>query len=236
MDRITTITLDLDDTLWPIHPVIARAERELRAWLKVHYPRVPELFGQDETLRLRKQVVVEFEDRSHDLTFLRKTVLGRMASAAGYDEEMVELAFDQFNTVRNDVELFPEAHAALTRLQASYTIIAVTNGNADLSRIGIKHLFDGEISAARAGAAKPARAIFEQALAIGGSAPQQTLHVGDHPHHDILGARRAGLRTAWINRDNVPWPQDDPLPDHTVRHMGELADLLTLSSAATTDD
>jgi putative hydrolase of the HAD superfamily len=36
---IAAITLDLDDTLWPIEPVIARAEERLDAWLKIHCPR-----------------------------------------------------------------------------------------------------------------------------------------------------------------------------------------------------
>ena len=33
------LTLDLDDTLWPIWPTIARAEQALQDWLRQHAPR-----------------------------------------------------------------------------------------------------------------------------------------------------------------------------------------------------
>ena len=53
MQNIRTITLDLDDTLWAIGPVIARAERRLQDWLSANYPRVPECFSRDEIFALK---------------------------------------------------------------------------------------------------------------------------------------------------------------------------------------
>ncbi len=50
MQGIRTITLDLDDTLWAIGPVIRRAERELSAWLAENYPRIPEMFDTDAVI------------------------------------------------------------------------------------------------------------------------------------------------------------------------------------------
>ena len=38
--RVRAITLDLDDTLWPIEPVMLRAEQRLDAWLRTHCPPV----------------------------------------------------------------------------------------------------------------------------------------------------------------------------------------------------
>ena len=37
-DRVRAITLDLDDTLWPIWPTIARAEGALQQWLADNAP------------------------------------------------------------------------------------------------------------------------------------------------------------------------------------------------------
>ena len=37
--RIQAISLDLDDTLWPVWPTIERAERALHDWLQRHAPR-----------------------------------------------------------------------------------------------------------------------------------------------------------------------------------------------------
>ncbi len=226
MNGIRTITLDLDDTLWEIHPVIRRAERVLREWMAEHYPRVVDQFAREDVMQLRKQVVAEFEDRAHDLTFIRRTVLARMSDAAGYDAVFVDEAFEVFDRERNTLDLFPEVLPALKSLSQRYTLVAVTNGNARLDRIGIGDLFDAYVSARTAGAAKPARVIFDAAVDAGGASRHQTLHVGDHPEYDVDGARAAGLRTAWMNRNGHAWPQDFELPNVVVSDLMQLNRLL----------
>jgi putative hydrolase of the HAD superfamily len=172
--------------------------------------------------------MVEFIDRAHDLTFLRHTVLGRIGVAAGYGSDFIEEAFSVFDEVRNDVELFPEVIPTLEALGERFQIIAVTNGNANLETIGIRHLFDGVITAAMAGAAKPASQVFEMAVRAGGASKAETLHIGDQPLHDVEGARAAGLRTAWINRNGAEWPDEYARPDMEVVHVGEILALLTV--------
>ena len=226
MNDIRTITLDLDDTLWAIHPVIKRAEERLYAWMAERYPRITELYGAEELRQVRTEVIAEYRDRVHDLTFLRRTVLTRIGEAAGYDAAYVDDAFAVFDEARNDVALFPEARPALVALSQRFTLIAVTNGNANLEKIGIRDLFDGVVSAAMAGAAKPARPIFDMAVAAGGASAEQTLHVGDHPLYDVHGARDAGLRAVWVNRNGDTWPDEYHPPDAEVQHVGEIHDLL----------
>jgi len=226
VNGIRTITLDLDDTLWEIHPVIRRAETALRDWLDTKYPRITERFAPEDMLDLRRQVVEEQPSMSHDLTHLRRTVLLRASKAAGYEQFLVDEAFAVFDAVRNDVTLFPEARPTLLALRERYVLVAVTNGNANLERIGIHDLFDGVVSAAMAGAAKPARPIFDAAVAAGGASATETLHVGDHPLYDVHGARQAGLRTVWVNRNGDDFPDDYDAPDAEVRHVGELLALL----------
>ena len=226
MRGIRTITIDLDDTLWPIAPVIARAEKRMRTWLAEHYPRVTELFTPEAMMELRNEVVVEYADQIHDLAFLRRTVLGRVSKAAGYGTEMVDDAFAIFNEERNSVDVFPDVRPTLTRLGGSYTLIALTNGNADLAKIGLRDLFDDVISAAKTGAAKPARKIFDEAVRAGGAGHAETLHVGDHPEHDVHGARQAGLRAVWVNRNGHDWPEDLPAPDGVIEEIAALAALL----------
>ena len=68
-----------------------------------------------------------------------------------------------------------------------FHLIAGTNGNANLEVIGIRHLFDHVVTAAMAGAAKPAAQVFELAVEVGGADKQQTLHVGDHPMNTTDG-------------------------------------------------
>jgi FMN phosphatase YigB (HAD superfamily) len=81
VNNIRTITIDLDDTLWEIHPVIKRAEARLYEWLGENYPRITQMYTPAELHDVRAQIITEFADRSHDLTFLRHTVLSRVGVA-----------------------------------------------------------------------------------------------------------------------------------------------------------
>jgi putative hydrolase of the HAD superfamily len=230
VNGIRTITLDLDDTLWDVGPVIRRAESRLREWLAERYPRIVEIHQPEDIVELRARVVAEFQDRSHDLTFIRCEVLARMGVAAGYGDGFVDEAFAVFDRERNTIELFPEVRPALESLASRYTLVAVTNGNARLERIGIDHLFHDVVSARSAGAAKPARPIFDAAVSIGGAAAHETLHVGDHPEFDVEGARAAGLRTVWLNRNGHEWPGGLEPPDRTIANLRELDELLAASA------
>lgn len=226
LNDIRAITLDLDDTLWEIAPVIRRAEDALWCWLADHCPEIPRRHTRESALALREQIVQQHADRSHDLRFLRRAVLARMATDSGYSEDIVEPAFRVFDTARNTVELFPEVVPALESLSRRFTLVALTNGNADLDVIGIRRLFAGVVTAAEAGAAKPAAAIFERAVAVAGVEPEQTVHVGDHPEIDMAGAADAGLFTVWINRAGAEWPEHLRRPHAEIVSVGELQRVL----------
>ena len=227
MHRIRAITLDLDDTLWEVGPVIRRAESELWQWLGEHYPAIGERFSPETVRELRDRVIRENWHKTHDFRYLRKMVLATMATESGYGTELVEEAFAVFDAARNRVELFPDVEPALVSLTERYVVIAVTNGNADLSRIGIRHLFDDVVTAVDAGVAKPARPIFDEAVRRAGVGADETVHVGDHPEIDIAGAADAGLRTAWVNRIDADWPEHLTPPDVTVTTVIELSEVLS---------
>lgn len=234
LHRIRAITLDLDNTLWEIEPVIHRAESLLWEWLSQHYPKIPTLFSPDDVVALREVVVEKYwKDKSHDFRFLRKKVLGMLADEAGYDQQLVEPAFQVFDDARNEVELYPDVMPDLEHLHATYTLVAVTNGNANLEAIGIRHLFHDVVTATDVGVAKPARRIFDVAIAKSGVAPDEILHVGDHPETDINGGRLAGLKTAWINRNEAEWPEHLDEPDAVVTSLPEIRDMLDRAKAPT---
>jgi putative hydrolase of the HAD superfamily len=226
LHRIRAITLDLDNTLWPIDPVIRRAEAALWEWLTDNYPRIPATVSPEALIEMREAVIEEHWEKSHDFRFLRKKVLEQVADISGYTAELVDPAFEVFDRARNEVDLYPDVMPGLENLASDFTLIAVTNGNANLEAIGLRHLFDDVVAAAEAGFAKPARQIFDQAIMRSGYSHAEILHVGDHPETDVNGAREAGLRTAWINRNGDDWPDDLPEPDAVVTTIPELHDVL----------
>jgi 2-haloalkanoic acid dehalogenase type II len=226
LKRIRAITLDLDDTLWEIGPVIQRAEATLWQWLGDNYPRIPDRWQANDLVELRASMFREFPGRVHDFRFMRKTALERMALDSGYSADLVEPAFGVFDNARNDVELYPEVEEELAWLAERFVVIAITNGNANLHTIGIADQFDDIISSVNIGVAKPARRIFDVAIERSGVSSRETLHVGDHAESDIQGARDAGMRTAWVNRNSAEWPGHLDAPDATVVSISGVRELL----------
>jgi putative hydrolase of the HAD superfamily len=78
------ISLDLDDTLWPVAPVLAAAEIALLSWLRAHHPRAVQGLDIDSMRELRARIAERFPEQRHDMTFLRRRALGEQFAAAGY--------------------------------------------------------------------------------------------------------------------------------------------------------
>ena len=228
---VRAITLDLDDTVWPIAPVIVRAEDALGAWLREHAPRTAQRWPLEAMRVLRDEVQAEHPHLAHDFTRQRLITLERMLQAAGDDVALVQPAFEAFFAARCEVEHYDDSLAALDRLAARVPLAALSNGNADLERIGLMHVFAFQLGAREHGAAKPAASIFHAACAQLQCEPAQVLHVGDDVEMDVVGAHQAGLRSCWINRADAHgkrrrWPRDDLRPDLEVPSLAALADWL----------
>ncbi|MFD0738860.1 HAD family hydrolase [Lysobacter koreensis] len=236
---VRAITLDLDDTIWPIAPVIVRAETALGDWLREHAPRTAARWPVAAMRALRDRVAAEHPQLAHDFTRQRMITLERMIGEAGDDLALVAPAFDAFFAARCDVQHYDDSLDALDRLAARVPLAALSNGNADLARIGLMHLFAFQLGAREHGAAKPAPSIFLAACRQLGCEPVQVLHVGDDVEMDVVGAHRAGLRSCWINRpdeagDTRPWPRDDLRPDLEFTTLAALADWLDAAHATDT--
>ncbi|HTN65247.1 MAG TPA: HAD family hydrolase [Burkholderiaceae bacterium] len=197
---IKAVLFDLDDTLWSIMPVIARAEIVLHDWLAVHAPAVAERFSIDILRQQRLKLMAVDPRYQIDLAALRHAALCRAFASAGEDVAKVDHAMAVFSAARNAVTPFDDVHPVLMHLRQQVLLGAITNGTADLRVIGLEHYFQASLSAPRLGCAKPGAAIFHLACDALDVAPAQALYVGDDPRLDIEGAQRAGLQTMWINR------------------------------------
>ncbi|MBK6280169.1 MAG: HAD family hydrolase [Gammaproteobacteria bacterium] len=202
--RYALITFDLDDTLWDVAPVLARAEQRVEQWMRVHCPRVPERFDRAALMDLRRRLHRERPDLQHRISELRIEAMRLALLAAGHDEasarRLAARAFAVFMEGRHDIEPFAGVDTVLDRLARHYVLGALTNGNADVFRLPLGRHFRFAFSAEALGASKPAPGHFEAALRAADVTPGRALHVGDHLEHDVLGARRAGMTAVWFNR------------------------------------
>jgi putative hydrolase of the HAD superfamily len=222
MNTPRVISLDLDDTLWPVAPVIAAAERILFSWLQASYPQTVHGHSIESMRSLRARIAAQFPERSHDLTFLRRHALAAQFGAAGYAESLADEALEVFLAERNRVEIYADVRPSLVRLRARYRLFALSNGNADLQRCGIGDLFDGHVTAIAAGAAKPDARRFAALQRVAGVSAAEVLHIGDDPVADVVGATQAGMQAVWLNRESRRWPEAFAPPARTVSTLAEI--------------
>jgi putative hydrolase of the HAD superfamily len=202
---IHALTFDLDDTLWDIGATMLRAEQKLHVWLEQHYPRIVEMYKSDQLRALRNEILEQRPDLAHDFTRLRKEGLKLAGQRSGYSDFDHEAAFEVLYRARNEVMFFEDSLPVLERLARRYVLGALSNGNADIQRVGLGHLITLAINAIEVGRLKPDPAMFEAACERLGFEPDQIVHVGDDPHSDVFGAAQVGLRTIWLNRNGKIW-------------------------------
>jgi putative hydrolase of the HAD superfamily len=228
---IRALTLDLDDTLWPIEPVMLRAEQRLDDWLREHCPPAAAQFPIAQMRALRDRIAADNPHLAHDFTTQRLLCLRAALTPHGFDVTHVEAAFAEFYAARNEVECYVDALPALERLAARFPLVSLSNGNADLTKIGLDRFFRFSITSREFGKAKPAAEIFHAACGGLGLRPDEVLHVGDDALVDVVGASEAGLRSAWINRTGGEWTHA-VRPDLIVRDLDELAGILERAPGA----
>lgn len=221
--RIRAISLDLDDTLWPVWPTIARAEAALQDWLQVHAPGAHAV-STDAQLRadLRRRAAQTLVGQEHDLSALRQEAIRLLLAHAGEDEGLAGAAFEEFLAHRQRVDLFDDALPALEFLSRGYPLIALSNGNADVNRVGLGRYFAGAVSAQAVGCGKPDARMFQRAADVAAVPVDAVLHIGDDVQHDGVGALNAGMQLAWLNRAGQLWDHAAAQPHLTLTGLMEL--------------
>ncbi|AOR71782.1 HAD family hydrolase [Burkholderia stabilis] len=203
--KVSALSFDLDDTLWPFGPSVERAEAALRAWLIEHAPNTASVLPEQQALSdLREEYERLRPDLASDYRALRLGSIRLALARANEDVTLTERAYEVFYAARNRVEFYEDTLPALAWLSARFPLIAVTNGNADLRLTGGGEFFRATLSAQAFGTAKPEPGIFHAAAKALDVQPAELLHVGDDYHLDIVGALNAGLQAAWVVRDTHP--------------------------------
>lgn len=225
---IKLITFDLDDTLWDTAPVIVSAEATLRQWLTEHAPHLGGV-PVEHLWAIRERVLLAQPNLKHRISALRRQVLFHALEEAGYDHAQANLladkSFEVFLHARHQLEIFPEVQPTLEALANHFALGVVTNGNADVRRLGLADYFKFALCAEDIGIAKPDARLFHEALQRGEATADTAVHIGDHPGDDIAGAQQAGLRAIWFNPNGKAW-EAERAPDAEIRSLIELPGLL----------
>lgn len=222
---IKLITFDLDNTLWEVTPAIVRAEKTMRSWLTARVPDYQQKVSGELMTNLRTTALTNQPQLRYNISDMRLLLLREALSHCGVSArdaaELATEAFAIFMAGRNDVDFYPEALPMIEQLAERYRLAALTNGNADISGMPLAQHFEFSMSPDQVQARKPEPEIFSATLERAGCQPHEVVHVGDHLHEDVDGARAAGWQAIWVNLAGEDLP-GEPNYSAVVQNLSEL--------------
>jgi HAD superfamily hydrolase (TIGR01549 family) len=202
LSPMQALSFDLDDTLYNNAPVIAAAEQAMLNALAQQAPvskNKDSTFWSQHRLKLAK---IEPEIR-HDIGRWRllgiEAGLSELGLSRAEAKSVAQQAYDVFLAARTRISVTPDVTRLLTALAKQYRLIAITNGNACIHKMGIGELFQFSLQAGPDGNMKPYPDMFQVAAQRLKLAPLQILHIGDSHRADVMGALAAGCQAAWLD-------------------------------------
>lgn len=157
--------------------------------------------------------------------------IGHRAVAYTMDRAGIEYTQDEVRYLVGCIErltCFPDVPAALARMQTRYKIVVLSNGDPDMLEAAKQYHripFDAVISVAEANSFKPHVATYTKAAELMQLRMDEVLFVANHAF-DCLGAKAAGMYSAFIDRRSRPFGGTPYQPDLRVEDMKSLADLM----------
>ncbi|OIQ24382.1 5-amino-6-(5-phospho-D-ribitylamino)uracil phosphatase YigB [uncultured Vibrio sp.] len=231
LSPIKAMTFDLDDTLYDNRPIIRRVESEITQWLHHQYPisaTKPYSWWQQVKLDVAKVDPM----LKHDVTRWRFEQVKHGLALLGLEQAQATLAakatIEKVLVLRSQFDVPSETHRVLNQLSERYPLVAITNGNVDVSKIGLDVYFSLTLKAGPDGRAKPSPDLFSKASDFLNIAPKHTLHVGDHLITDVAGAKRNGFQACWYNDQGsnlMQHPRSRTLPDVEISQLDSLLSL-----------
>lgn len=237
--KLSAVLSDLGQTLLDYGPAARWPEFRLQR-MEALYPLARELWGeiglpaaefgraigggiQTDELRAR-------EHRGLSRPFSERLCEALAAIGVTADEPSLARFGDAFSEpVRSWPRPYPETRLALERLRAlGLRMAIITNApwdtpgsllHQDLVRWDLDGFFDAFVGSGEVPWRKPHPEFMWAAARALGVSPSECLVIGDNLMADVGGARAAGMRSVWMNRDGGVAPTDAPQPDWVARSL-----------------
>nr|WP_169806454.1 HAD family hydrolase [Herbidospora sakaeratensis] len=212
------VTFDGDETLWDFQGAMRRA-LALAAGM----------FGPPVTAewlrRVRDDVAARPEFAGAPMEDIRRAAFAESARLTGAADGFADRVHAEYMRARHaGVTLYPDTLPCLRELRAGgHRLALITNGNSRPDLVGVADFMSCTVVAAECGHRKPDPEIYRYAAAKLAVAPEECLHVGDHPVEDVAASAEAGMRAVWLNRS-----ESRERPQRAWRTITSLADLPAL--------
>ncbi|MBY8138529.1 5-amino-6-(5-phospho-D-ribitylamino)uracil phosphatase YigB [Vibrio fluvialis] len=232
LQPIQAMTFDLDDTLYDNRPVIRHVEQQAALWLHRQHP-VTASQPMPWWKALKMRLAEDNPWLTHDVTLWRFEQIRQGLIALGYGPQPAEQAasdaLEEVMRLRNLVDVPEETHRVMAQLAAKVPLVAITNGNVNVEKIGLGHYFQLVLKAGPDGHAKPYPDMFDKARTFLGLPAHAILHVGDHLVTDVQGAKQNGFQACWYNDQGLTLRATAKarlLPDIEIHKLSQLNQLI----------
>ena len=223
MDRITTISFDADGTLWDfegvMHHALGCALEELRRLV----PATPDSLTIETLIAIRNQVAEEHKNRGLTHEAIRLEAFKRTLQFIKSPDDNLAVHLNTLYLKHRfeDILLFDDVLPTLDKLQGRYMMGLLSNGNTYPERCGLGGYFQFVVFAQEHGIQKPNPRLFEIAIERAGCTKRQLLHVGDSFQNDVIGAKQAGIKSVWLNRQGTN-NKAEQQPEFEISSLKEL--------------
>lgn len=234
MTKIKNLIFDLDNTLYDFS----------KAWkisnkLVFEYLEYDKLTTYKEFFKLYKSVnnklVKEVLKGNLKIIELRNKRLMLTLEQFGLNLTVEDCNFyyeKQFEYILESIAPDEEVNLKLRQLQEKYNMIVLTNGKSyeqrmKLKKLGLDNIFKLYISG-ETHISKPKDKAFINVLESEGLLADETMMIGDSLYHDILPAKKLGLKTCLIEKK---WHFDDELQAYSgykVKNIKQFLDELEI--------
>lgn len=223
---IKVISFDADDTLWDFEKVMRHALGLVLTELRSRVHGAADALTVETMIAIRQRVAEELKGKVTNLEAVRLAAFKETLKHIGISDDDLAAYLNALYLKHRfeDIEFFDDVLPALNALQGRYILGLLSNGNTYPERCGLAGRFQFVVFAQDYGIEKPDPRLFEIALAQAGCSQQELLHVGDSLQTDVVGARRAGVQSVWLNRE-CRQNDTDIQADFEIASLVELVDI-----------
>jgi len=227
MDTIKAISFDGDGTLWDFEKVMRHSLHHVLLELEQIDSQAAALLNIDKMIEIRNRVASDLKRVLANLESIRLEAFRRTLKDIGKPNDNLA---EHLNRVYlqhrfDDIELYDDVFPVLNTLKARHALGLLSNGNSYPERTGLPGMFQFVVFSQDFGIEKPDPRIFKVALEKAGCTNEQLLHVGDSMTNDVEGAKGAGIKCVWLNRNGMV-NQSNVKPDFEIRSLHELLNIV----------
>jgi len=224
---IKAVSFDADGTLWDFQKVMRHSLGKVMEELEKLNPQAAAALNIDKMIAIRNRVAEELKGKTTNLEDIRFHAFKHTLEEIGRpDEKLAHHLNEVYLRHRfEDTEPYEDALPTLHTLRESYALALLSNGNSYPERCGFEGVFQSVVFSQYHNVEKPDPEIFRIALRELGCSEAELLHVGDSLENDVEGAHNAGIRCAWLNR-NQTRNNTNTKPDYEIHSLTELLDML----------